>query len=55
MKLLCILDSGEFPLAPPPAIARRAAALLLEEKSISGSAALHTTHEQLARQLSSAR
>lgn len=33
----------------------RLAALLLEEKSISGSATLHTTHEQLARQLSSAR
>ena len=26
MKLLCILDSVEFPLAPTPAIARRAAA-----------------------------
>ncbi|WP_291245175.1 glycosyltransferase [Fournierella sp.] len=31
MKLLCILDSVEFPLAPTPAIARRAAALLAQQ------------------------
>lgn len=31
MKLLCILDSVEFPLAPTPAIARRAAALLVQQ------------------------
>ena len=31
MKLLCILDSVEFPLAPTPAIARRVAALLAQQ------------------------
>ena len=31
MKLLCILDSVEFPLAPTPAIARRAVALLAQQ------------------------
>ena len=33
----------------------RLAALLLEEREISGSPVLYTTHDQLARQLSSAR
>ncbi len=31
MKLLCILDSVEYPFAPTPAIARRAAALLAQQ------------------------